>query len=416
MLKFELHKETSHGRLGTIHTYHGTIQTPSFFFCATHGALRGATTIQAEQAHTQGILSNTYHLMNDADRIERAGGLHKFLHWSKPIMTDSGGYQIFSLGHGSVADELKGKRRGKSFIHKITDDGVYFKHMKDGSLQYLDPYKAMKIQKQLDSDLIFVLDECTPYHVKPGYYRKSLDRTKRWAELSLKAHQDLECVQQGLYGIVQGGVHMDLREESVSHLNSLPFFGYGIGGSLGKSQQDMFRVLEMVHAAKLKDRPVHLLGIGRVQDILMAVKYGIDTFDCVHPTRLARHAGALVRTEFWTRAKGQVSALSNTGEIISVENVCEMSGAEESTVWREHIVLTNAQYQEDTKPIDEECGCETCRYYSKAYIHHLFKHNEMLGPMLIMVHNMFFMNKLMEEIRQALKDDKMSALLDKWMK
>ena len=408
MLRFEIHKANGYGRLGTIHTYHGTIQTPSFFFCATHGALRGATTIQAEQAHTQGILSNTYHLMNDAERIEKAGGLHKFLNWNKPIMTDSGGYQIFSLGYGSVADELKGKRRGKSFIHKITNDGVYFKHMKDGSLQYLDPYKAIKIQKQLDSDLIFVLDECTPYHVKSGYHLEALERTKYWAELSLKAHQDLACEGQGLYGIVQGGVHMDLRADSMRHLNSLPFFGYGIGGSLGKNQQDMFRVLEFVKNEKISNRPVHLLGIGRIQDILLSVQYGIDTFDCVHPTRLARHAGALVRSKFWTNTRHDYSGLSS--------KVYDHESGKADTVWREHIVLTNAKYQEDIRPIDEECECETCKHYSCAYIHHLFKHNEILGPMLIMVHNMHFMNKLMESIRLALHTNTMSSLMNEWLR
>lgn len=388
MLKFELHKTTKEGRLGTIHTYHGTFQTPGFFFCATHGALRGSTTRQAEEAHTQGILSNTYHLMDSADVIEKAGGLHTFLHWDKPIMTDSGGYQVFSLGYGSVSDELKRKQRSKSFLHKITDQGVHFKHMKNGSAQYLDPYKAIKIQKQLNSDLIFVLDECTPYHATETYHHEALQRTKHWAELSLEAHTQLECKTQGLYGIVQGAMYLHQRQESVEHLNSLPFFGYGIGGSLGKNQDDMEKILAFVHATKLPERPVHLLGIGRVQDILLAVKYGIDTFDCVHPTRLARHAAALVKSAEWTKTE---------------------------TGWREHVVLTNAKYEYDMRPIDAECECETCKNHSAAYIHHLFKKNEMLGSMLLMTHNMYFMNKLMEEIRQALRDDTMPILTMKWL-
>lgn len=389
MLKFEIHKDTSQGRLGTIHTFHGKLETPSFFFCATHGALRGATTASAKQEHTQGILSNTYHLMQQAHIIEQFGGLHEFLNWDRPIMTDSGGYQIFSLGHGSVSDELKRKQKSKSFIHKINDEGVWFKHMKDGSLQFLDPYKAILIQKQLNSDLCFVLDECTPFHIDKAYHYKSLQRTKRWAELSLQAHRELVCVQQGLYGIVQGAIYDDFRTESMEHLNSLDFFGYGIGGSLGRNQDDMCKILQLVQSMKKSERPVHLLGIGRVQDIVRTVEYGIDTYDCVHPTRLSRHAGALARPEDWKKTE---------------------------TGYREHVVLTNEKYKYEQGPIDRECDCETCRNYSCAYINHLFHKNEMLGSMLLMIHNMHYMNKLMLEVREAIRDGKMSELKSRYLK
>lgn len=386
--KFTILKETEYGRLGKIETAHGDMLTPGFFFCATHGALRGASTATAKEMKTQGILSNTYHLMQDSEIIANMGGLHKFLAWDGPIMTDSGGFQIFSLGHGSVAEELKRRQKKTSFVKKITKEGVYFRHIRDGSLQYLTPAKAMQIQRHLNSDLIFVLDECTPFHVTKEYTYKSLQLTKKWAEESL-AEFSKDPGTQGLYGIVQGGIYPEFRAESIEHLNSHPFFGYGIGGSLGANRDDMIDVLGQCSSFLKPERPVHLLGIGKVQDIIKSVPFGIDTFDCVHPTRLARHGAALVSRDQW------------------------IQGSDGSL--REHIVLTNNQYKNDPKPIDENCKCSTCKTYSKAYLNHLFKRNEMLGTMLVVAHNMHFMNTLMEEVRDALQNNTYPDLAKRWL-
>lgn len=384
--KFTVLKETPNGRLGKIETAHGSMLTPGFFFCATSGALRGITTDTAKQMHTQGILCNTYHLMNESATIEKLGGLHKFLNWNGPIMSDSGGFQIFSLGHGSVADEIKRRQKKTSFIKGIYPDKAVFKHIKDGSLQELSPAKAIQIQKQLNSDLIFVLDECTPFNVTKEYTYHSLQLTKRWAELSLEEFQKTQT-QQGLYGIVQGSVYPEMRIESIEHLNTLPFFGYGIGGSLGENRTDMIKVLDLCHTKLLKNRPVHLLGIGKIQDILESVRFGIDTFDCVHPTRIARHAAALVERDQWVEIDGNL---------------------------REHIVLTNSKYKEDADPISKTCKCYTCQNYSKAYLNHLFHKKEMVGINLLVTHNVYFMNTFMENLRNALETNTWNEFYNKW--
>lgn len=392
-LSFQVHKTTQYGRLGTINTNNGSFNTPGFFFCATSAALRLVTTQTALELGTQGVLCNTYHLMDQADTIEQLGGLHNFINWNGPIMSDSGGFQIFSLGHGNVVDEIKRKSRFKSmfskgFTPKIINNSVIFKNMRNGSLETLSPAKAIQIQRKLNSDLIFVLDECTPFNVSKEYVYNSLQLTKHWAELSLEEFTfERSYEKQGLYGIVQGSIYPEFRHESIEHLNNLPFFGYGIGGSLGSNRLDMVQVLKECARHLLPNRPVHLLGIGKIQDILAAVPYNIDTFDCVHPTRIARHGAALVSRDQWVPTNQE---------------------------YREHIILTNAQYKLDNQPIDSSCSCFTCTHHSKAYLHHLFHKKELLGIHLVSMHNIHFMNKFMEQVRFALQTDTWAELVNRW--
>ena len=358
------------GRLGRLITPHGEVKTPAFIFCATKAAIKGLSPVQMREAETQIILSNTYHLMlqPNADTVARMGGLQRFTGWNGPMLTDSGGFQIFSLGHGSVASEVKGKRmnhRPKTLL-KISEDGALFKSYLDGKTFLLTPESSIEIQRKLGADLVVVLDECTPFHVEKSYTKTSMERSHRWALRSLAAFQEQETPQR-LYGIIQGGVFEDLRKESCAFVNEHPFFGHAIGGSLGKDPEQMYDVVHMTAEKLCKDRPVHLLGIGGLQDIWEGVEAGIDTFDCVHPTRLARHGGALVK------------------------------GHE-----KEHINLRNAQYQHDETPIEKGCPCSTCHSFSKAYLHHLLKARELLAFSAITLHNVSFMNRMMKAIREAI--------------
>jgi queuine tRNA-ribosyltransferase len=369
--------QNSRARLGKITTPHGVIETPAFIFCATKAAIKGLTPLQMKEAGTQVILSNTYHLMLQpgSGLIQEMGGLHKFMNWDGPTLTDSGGFQIFSLGHGSVAQEIKGNRqtannKNKNLL-KITEEGALFKSYLDGSTHLLTPEKSIQVQKELGADLIVVLDECTPFHVDKDYTRSSMEMSHRWAARSYAEFKRHDNNTQSLYGIIQGGVYEDLRKESCDFVNSQPFFGHAIGGSLGANKEQMAEVITMTARRLDEKRPVHLLGIGGIKDIIKGVENGIDTFDCVHPTRIARHGGALVK------------------------------GGDENG--RDHINLHNSKYKTDKKPIENDCNCYTCSNFSRAYLKHLLKSQELLGLQLITIHNVHFMNRLMAEIRENLK-------------
>ena len=367
----------SRARLGKITTPHGVIETPAFIFCATKAAIKGLTPAQMKEAGTQIILSNTYHLMLQpgSDVVAHHGGLHKFMGWDGPMLTDSGGFQIFSLGNGSVAQEIKGNRQftegKKKTLLKITEEGAAFKSYLDGSKHLLTPEKSIQVQRGLGADLILVLDECTPFHVDKFYTGKSMEMSHRWAVRSLQEFNRHDNGAQALYGITQGGVYEDLRKESCDFVNSQPFFGHAIGGSLGATKDQMAEVVEIAMQQLVPDRPVHLLGIGGVEDIYRGVAQGVDTFDCVYPTRVARHGGALVK--------------GGDGK-------------------RDHLNLRNAKYKLDQGPIEEGCDCSTCKTYSRGYIYHLLKAQEVLAIQLITMHNVRFMNRLMESIRQSIKD------------
>lgn len=381
----------SRARLGLLTTPHGALQTPAFIFCATRAVMKGLSSADMQAANTQIILSNTYHLMLNpgSERIAKAGGLHKFMAWDGPMFTDSGGFQIFSLGHGSVAAEIKGNRtsnRPQSLV-KITERGAQFRSYLDGSLHVLTPEKSIRIQRELGADLIVVLDECTPFHVDKAYTERSMHLSHRWAVRSyeeFKLHND---GKQALYGIVQGGIYPDLRKISAEFVNSQDFFAHAIGGSLGASKQQMYEVVDMTMQLLDPKRPVHLLGIGGISDIFQGVEYGIDTFDCVHPTRLARHGGALLRPSLQP----------------------------EPRVGREHMNLKNSRYQEDWSAIDPECICHTCKTYSRAYLHYLLKAHEMLALSAISLHNVTTMNRIMTDIRQGIQNNNLLAKKKYWL-
>ncbi|MBY0461607.1 MAG: tRNA guanosine(34) transglycosylase Tgt [Alphaproteobacteria bacterium] len=375
-------------RLGRITTPHGVIETPAFIFCATKAAMKGLSAEDMRNAGTQIILSNTYHLLLQPgpEVVKKMGGLQKFTGWKGPMLTDSGGFQIFSLGHGSVASEIKGKRmtgRQKTLL-KITEEGACFKSYVDGRSYLLTPEASVRIQRDLGADLIVVLDECTPYHVDKHYTAESMQMSHRWALRSLAEFRRGDDGTQSLYGIIQGGVYPDLRKEGCEFVNSHPFFGHAVGGSLGASKDQMHEVVGITTEHLSRERPIHLLGIGGVSDIFSGVEQGIDTFDCVHPTRLARHGGALVKP--------------NTEEASE----------------KEHINLRNSQFRFDSAPIEQGCPCQTCTSYSRAYIHHLLKAQELLAYTLISIHNVSFMNRLMAAVRKALLENTWVQTKKEW--
>ena len=387
---FKVLKKGPHdARLGVLQTPHGQVQTPAFIFCATKAGMKSLTVEQLKACDTQIILSNTYHLMLQPgpEEVEQHGGLQKFSGWRGPMLTDSGGFQIFSLGHGNVADEIKGRGmngREKTLL-AINEDGARFRSYINGKEYLLTPEESIRVQRLLGADLIVVLDECTAYHAGKDYTQASMERSHRWAIRSLNAYLAHDDGRQKLYGIVQGGVYPDLRKVSAEFLNEHPFFGHAVGGSLGANKHQMYEVIALTMSYLSKDRPVHLLGIGGVEDIFQGVLQGIDTFDCVHPTRIARHGGALVKP--WNRQDDKK---------------------------REHLNLRNSQYRSDLNPIEPDCACNTCANYTRGYLHHLLKTEIFLAFTLIAQHNAFFMNHLMKEIRLALSEDTFPALFRSW--
>ncbi len=389
--KIKTFSKKTKARTGTIITPHGKIETPAFIFCATKGALKSFTTNEAKARNTQIILSNTYHLMLQpgSEVIANHGGLHNFINWNGPMLTDSGGFQIFSLGHGSVADEIKrstNKKINKSLI-KINEEGSLFKSYVDGSFKLLSPEKSIQVQRNLGADLILVFDECTPFHVDKKYTSIAMKRSHRWATRSYNQFNSNilykasfgSSGEQRLYGIVQGGIYDDLREESIDfNLNKIDVFGIAIGGSLGSSKDEMYKVVNFTAPKLGCEHPIHLLGIGDPRDIWSLVKSGIDTFDCVSPTRLARHGSALIKGKHGKKN------------------------------------IKNKQFAEKFSPIDETCECPTCLNYTQAYLHHLFKAGELLGLQLLTSHNIFFMNKLMRYIRQSIDNENLEEAEKEW--
>lgn len=380
----------SRARTGLLHTPHGTIETPAFIFCATKAAIKGVSPLDMELCGTQFILSNTYHLMIQpgAEVIEQLGGLHRFMGWNGPMLTDSGGFQIFSLGHGSVANEIKGRKNNQTakMLLKISEEGALFKSYLNGDLHLLTPERSIQIQRSLGADLILVLDECTPFHVDKEYTQKSMEMSHRWALRSLLEFERGDNGKQSLYGIVQGGIYPDLRKESAEFINAQNFFGHAIGGSLGANKTQMEEVVGLTKAYLNPTRPTHLLGIGGISDIFSGVLEGIDTFDCVHPTRLARHGGALVRPPHLPEGKTA-----------------------------DHINLNNGIFRRDETPIEPDCPCQVCQKYSKAYLHHLLKARELLAFNFVSIHNVTFMNRLMSAIRNAIQNNTLMQERKNWI-
>ncbi|UFX98167.1 tRNA guanosine(34) transglycosylase Tgt [Candidatus Gromoviella agglomerans] len=400
--RFFLHNYVALCRTGCIETPHGEIQTPAFVFCGTKASIKGLSIDNVMQNGTQIILGNTYHLMLQPGEniIFEHGGLHNFTGWNGPMMTDSGGFQIFSLGHGSVSSEIKRAHiQNTSSLVKITNDGAIFKSYINGDTYMLTPEKSMEIQVKLGADLCFAFDECTAFNVPKEYTANSMRRSHEWEYRSLSAFSDLQkqySYQQALYGIVQGGVYLDLREESAKFISDKNFFGNAIGGSLGGNQEQMYEIVEMT-ANMLKKysihKPIHLLGIGRMKDIVFGVSRGIDTFDCVHPTRIARHGCALILPSYDTVKSNLLQLTFSSNREISLHYKD-----------REFINLNNSIYANDKTPIQNECNCTCCIRYSKSYIHHLFKAKEILALSAVTSHNVFVMNKFMSMIRQCINE------------
>lgn len=393
MFHFEILKRSddSAARIGRICTSHGTIDTPAFVFCATKACIKGVTIDHVKDAGTQMILSNTYHLMLQpgSKTVMDAGGLHKFTGWDGPIFTDSGGFQVFSLGYGSVASEIKGVRMPdyKRTLLKLTESGAVFRSYTDGAVINLTPALSIRTQIELGADIIVSMDECTPYHVNKLYTANSMEKSGRWALESLKELKERGNGEQALLAVIQGGVYKDLREESAMIANENDFHGFAIGGSLGTTKDEMYDVVHMTSRMLNRRKYVHLLGIGGIEDIFHGVRCGIDTFDCVSPTRAARHGVALVKNR---------------------------QRDDDNCKHRNRINLNNAKFRDDSRVISDDCQCYTCRKFSRAYIHHLLKARESLAGTLISIHNMYTMNRLMSEIRGAIYACSLETTFKEW--
>lgn len=345
--QYDLIRTDGKARAGVFHTPHGDLETPVFAPVGTQATVKSLTPVQLAELGASLVLSNTYHLYlrPGPELVAEMGGLHQFMQWPQPLLTDSGGFQVFSL-----AD-----------MRKVDDDGVTFKSHIDGSTHRFTPEKAVEIQEKLGADIIMAFDECAEPHDRV-YLERAMQRTHCWAERCLKAHTRSD---QALFGIVQGGIFPDLREISARHISSLGFLGHAIGGlSVGESKPDMYAMIEVVNAILPENKPRYLMGVGTVEDLLNGIARGIDIFDCVLPTRLARHQAAMTR--------------------------------------RGRINMLNAVHAHDPRPIDESCDCYTCRMFSRAYLRHLIVAKEMLAATLISIHNLHTLICLVKEARQAI--------------
>lgn len=377
MFNFQILKKSkvSQARLGLIKTAHGIVETPAMVAVATQAAVKTLTAAQVKKSGTQILIANTYHLhLRPGEKVIRsAGGLHKFMNWQAPLMTDSGGFQVFSLGFGKdlgVSKIIKGEvkqsigRNEQPQSLKITDQGVIFRSHVDGQKIFLSPRESMRIQRDLGADIIFAFDECPPPHADKYYVRQSVERTHRWAKSCLK----YRSLKQALYGIVQGGRFKDLRVQSARFIGALPFDGFGIGGELGGSISAMKKMLGWVTDELPDNKPRHMLGTGHPQDIPAIIAAGADTFDSVVPTHFGRHG----------------TAFTSAGR----------------------LNISNAKFIKDKNPLDKKCGCEVCGSYSRSYISHLFRAREITGMQLLTMHNLHFFNKLVENIREKIKKGK----------
>ncbi|CAD2114331.1 queuine tRNA-ribosyltransferase [Plasmodium vinckei petteri] len=480
-------------RLGIIKTPHGEIETPNFIFCATKACMKSTPINFIKDSKTQIILSNTFHLLIQPKPhiIFQLGGLHKFMNWDGPILTDSGGYQLFSMTYGSVSDEIKRKaqirnvdrvnnninnikengaskythlddifstgeiknipetdkeknikiRNGISTIPnngnsnviiKINENGALYKSYFDGLIDILSPESSIQAQYLLGTDFSVVLDECTPYNVDKEYTEKSMHRSHRWYIRCLlefyrannmenyhdylniiynkkyktnKVWEKQEKKKQALYGIIQGGIYPDLRKKSCEVVCNLPFFGLCIGGCLGNNKEMMYSVIKQTmdfirencrnnnSKRKNKNKPIHLLGIGQIKDIFYGVKQGIDTFDCVIPTRLARHGYFLCK----------------------VKTINEVEKKLDRKIKKEYLKIKLNIFKLDNNPLEKDCNCYTCTNYTRAYLHHLFKIDDNLLGTLLTIHNVYYMNHLMQDIRQGITQNNLNKVQEKWI-
>lgn len=363
-VRYELIKQCkqSGARLGRLHTPHGVIETPIFMPVGTQATVKTMSPEELKEMNAQIILSNTYHLFlrPGHEIVKEAGGLHKFMNWDRPILTDSGGFQVFSLGD----------------LRKITEEGVQFRSHLSGEKLFLSPEKAMEIQNALGADIIMAFDECPPFPADYEYVKHSTERTYRWLKRCMEAHARPN--DQALFGIVQGGEYRDLREESARQLVDLDLPGYAVGGlSVGEPQEVMFEVLGYTTPLLPKDKPRYLMGVGSPEALIKGAILGIDMFDCVLPTRIARNG----------------TTMTSEGR----------------------LVVRNAKFTRDFGPLDPNCDCYTCRNYSRAYLRHLIKADETFGLRLTTYHNLYFLLNLMQQVRQAIMEDRLLDFRDEFM-
>jgi queuine tRNA-ribosyltransferase len=372
-LKFEVAARDGAARAGVLHTAHGPVDTPAFIPLATKGTVRGLQSREVAEMGYQLVLGNTYHLFVSPgpDRIAAAGGLHGFMGWGRALITDSGGFQVFSLAHGGVADELKGKGRpggDHGSVVSIEEEGVCFKSYRDGRELFISPEVSMEVQAKLGSDIALVFDECTPYHADRDYTARSMERTHRWLGRCLEWHGEHGPERQAVFGIVQGGVHEDLRRESAAAVAAAGVDGIAIGGTLGRDKEEMRAVLELTAPLLPEQAPKHLLGVGDVDDLLTGIALGLDVFDCAIPTRLARHGTALVP----------------------------------DPANRFRLDLRKAGWEGNREPIAAGCPCPACRHHDRDYLSYLSRAEELTAVRLLCLHNLTFLNQLVNGAREAI--------------
>jgi queuine tRNA-ribosyltransferase len=368
---FEISARDGSARAGVIHTAHGDVRTPAFIPLASTATVKSLHASEVAELGYDMVLGNTFHLFIQPgpELIAELGGLHEFMGWRGPIITDSGGYQVFSMGHGSVAEEIKRNRdRRQSMVISIEEEGVRFRSYADGRERFMGPETSMEVQAALASDIALAFDECTPFHVERDYTAASMERTHRWLDRCVAWHGEHAPPGQLLFGIVQGGVYEDLRAESTAYVAHAGVDGIAVGGSLGQEKEQMREVVGWSLAGLSAAPPRHLLGIGDVDDIVHAVGGGIDTFDCATPTRLARHGSALVH--------------------------------DPGSRWR--LDLTKSVHRRSREPIDADCPCPACREHTRGYLHYLTRINELTAKRLLTLHNLTFMERLMRRLRAAI--------------
>ncbi len=376
MFRLQTRDDASLARTGVLRLAHGAVRTPAFVPLATKGAVKGLDAADVAGLGYEMVLGNTFHLFlaPGPELVAEQGGLHRFMRWDRAIVTDSGGFQVFSMGHGNVADEIKGRGRPgeqEGAILAIEEQGVRFRSYIDGSERFMGPETSMEVQAALHSDIALVFDECTPFHVTRDYTAASTERTHRWLTRCLEWHEAHGPADQLVYGIVQGGVYEDLRLESAAAVAASSCGGIAIGGSLGQDKEQMNEVVGWTTAELERvapERPRHLLGVGDIDDLIAGVERGIDTFDCAMPTRLGRHGVALV--------------------------------PDPARRWR--TGLTKSRYRHDSAPILEGCPCPACAAgFSRAYLHYLLHAHELTALRLVTLHNLSFIARLMEDLRAA---------------
>jgi queuine tRNA-ribosyltransferase len=373
-LRFEIQARDGAARSGVLHTGHGPVRTPAFIPLATKGTVRGLDSAEVAGLGYELILGNTYHLFVSPgpERIAAAGGLHSFMGWERAMITDSGGIQVFSLAHGGVAQEVKGRARPGGGEHgsvvSIEEEGVRFRSYRDGRELFISPEVSMSVQAAIGSDIALVFDECTPYHADREYTARSMERTHRWLRRCLEWHRDEGPAGQAVFAIVQGGVHEDLRRESAQVVSEAAVDGVAIGGTLGRDKEEMAAVLGVTAPLLPEAAPKHLLGIGEVDDVLSGIALGLDVFDCAVPTRLARHGGALV---------------PDPGS-------------------RFRIDLRKAGWEGDDRPLVEGCPCPACRRHDRDYISYLSRAEELTAVRLLCLHNLSYMQALVAGAGEAI--------------